>query len=77
MKVSTKTFTTTSKMDPDKMLKLAVIWGKTHRDFRSKLNGKKSILVLREGGTTLVPLEDLTDTEIAQKMPKNVMIVRA
>ena len=65
------------EMNSDKLIKLAVIWGKTHRDFRGKIEGKKAILVNRDGATQLVPLSDLTDAEIARRMPKNVIIDHA
>jgi hypothetical protein len=50
--------------------KLAAIWRNTHADFKGKIDGKAHILVLREGGTHSVPLTDLTDDEIAYKLPK-------
>jgi hypothetical protein len=50
--------------------KLAAIWRNTHADFKGKIDGKACILVLREGGTRSVPLTDLTDDEIAAKLPK-------
>jgi hypothetical protein len=50
--------------------KLLAIWRNTHADFKGKIDGKACILVLREGGTHSVPLTDLTDEEIADKLPK-------
>lgn len=48
---------------------LKQIWREMHRDYKSKLaDGTKSVLVLRSGGTTLVPLDLLTDAEIAQRV---------
>lgn len=44
------------------------IWRQTHRDYRSSTNGVRKILVLRQGGTCLVPLECLTDDEIKRKL---------
>ncbi|MFC3637311.1 DUF1419 domain-containing protein [Camelimonas fluminis] len=56
--------------------KLETIWNTTHRDFRGYAGsvdpdiwdaasmGKRTVLVLREGGTTLVCLEHLNDGEI-------------
>lgn len=63
------------KNNAEKFAKLAVVWGRTHKDYRGKVEGKKAILVLRKGGTTLVPLTDLTDKEIADRMPKNVIVI--
>jgi hypothetical protein len=51
--------------------KLVAIWRNTHADFKGKIDGKACILVLREGGTHSVPLTDLTDDEIADKLPKH------
>jgi hypothetical protein len=49
-------------------IKLQMIWKKTHRDFKGKVEGKRSILVNREGATCLVPLTDLTDEEIERRL---------
>jgi hypothetical protein len=55
-------------MERNEALKL--IWRHTHRDFKGKLaDGSKSVLTLRQGGTTLVPIDALTDAEIAEKLP--------
>lgn len=48
---------------------LALIWRHTHRDFKGKgADGIKRVLVLRPGGTTSVPLNALTDAEVADKL---------
>lgn len=50
--------------------KLAAIWRTTHRDFKGTLpDGTKTILVYRNG-TTLVGLNNLTDAEIEDRLPK-------
>ena len=49
--------------------KLKLVWKNTHNDFRGKIDGVKTILVYRNG-TTLVALNDLTDKEINDKLPK-------
>lgn len=48
--------------------KLRLIYRWTHSDFKGRIDGEPSILVLR-GSTTLVMLKDLTDAEIADKLP--------
>ena len=48
---------------------LALIYRHTHRDYKGKIGGCGSILVLRDGGTTLVMMTDLTDAEIASRLP--------
>ena len=47
---------------------LAQIWRETHRDFRGKIGGVKYIMVLRLGGSTLVPLASLSDNEVANRV---------
>ena len=58
--------------------KLDLIWKATPSDYKGiagdrwgEHQGKRSIMVLREGVTTLVLLEDLTDAEINERLPKN------
>ena len=41
----------------------ALIWKHTHRDFKGVQDGRKSIMILRNGGSTIVPLDCLTDEE--------------
>ena len=49
---------------------LKVIWGKMHSDFKCiRDDGLRWVLVLRKGGTTLVPLDDLSDAEIVRLLP--------
>jgi hypothetical protein len=55
------------KSERDK--KLAIVWKHTHRDYKGKLNGERSIMVYREG-TCLVLLKDLTDAEIEARIPR-------
>jgi len=50
---------------------LTAIWNKMHGDYRCiRDDGLRWVLVLRDGGTTLVPLDDLSDTEIVRMLPK-------
>lgn len=44
--------------------KLNLIWRNTPTEYKSTKSGYRSLLVLREGGTWLVPLSDLTVAEI-------------
>jgi hypothetical protein len=48
---------------------LGLIWQHTHADYKSTYSGFKSILVLRQAGTSLVPLSQLTEKEIAARLP--------
>jgi hypothetical protein len=49
--------------------KLALVWKNTHSDFKGTHEGVKTIMVYRQG-TRLVPLDNLTDAEIADRLPK-------
>ena len=48
---------------------LRLIWRHTHRDFKGTSDGCKFILVCREHGTHSVALYNLSDKEIADRMP--------
>jgi hypothetical protein len=52
----------------DRKAALAKIWRETHRDFKGKMDGVKTVMVLRGGGSTLVALDDLTDAEISNRV---------
>ena len=52
----------------DRKKALAQIWRETHRDYKGKLNGVKTIMVNRKGATCLVPLEQLTEDEIKKRV---------
>jgi hypothetical protein len=49
---------------------LAKVYSNTHRDYKGVFNGVKTIMVCRDGGTCLIALADLTDKEIADRLPK-------
>ncbi|WP_161906079.1 hypothetical protein [Paracoccus sp. MKU1] len=44
--------------------KLNTIYRKMPRDFKGKIDGERTVMILRDGGTRLVYLRDLTDNEI-------------
>ena len=48
---------------------LDAIWVKTHPDYKGELNGRRSILIYRQG-TCLVYLDDLTDDEIDDRLKR-------
>lgn len=52
--------------------KLKKIWSKTPRDYKGLTDGKKTIMIYRNG-TTLVPLDALTNAEIARLLPSNII----
>lgn len=43
----------------------------THRDFKGEMDGVRTIMVYRNG-LCLVALDNLTDDEIAARLPKNL-----
>ncbi|MBE0561836.1 MAG: hypothetical protein IH622_13620 [Ochrobactrum anthropi] len=57
-------------MNREQQLKL--IWQNTHKDFKGVYEGVKTIMVCRQGATTLVALDNLTEKEIADRLPKEV-----
>ncbi|KEP68823.1 hypothetical protein DL1_08585 [Thioclava dalianensis] len=49
--------------------KLDAVYRHTHSDYKGEINGVRTIMVYRNG-TTLVALDDLTDQEINDRLPK-------
>lgn len=57
--------------------KLTLIYRHTHRDYKGKAGerwgsehvGKRTLMVNRQGATTLVLLENLSDAEVADSLP--------
>lgn len=47
------------------------VWLRTHADFKGIVDGRRSLMVFRGDGPTLVPLDDLTPAEIARLYPRN------
>jgi hypothetical protein len=51
--------------------KLAAVWRNTHCDFKGTYEGVRTIMVCRRDlGTCLVALDDLSDKEIDDRLPK-------
>lgn len=48
---------------------LAKIWRDTHKDYKGKVCDVKTVMMLRDGGSCLVALDSLTDTEISARVP--------
>jgi hypothetical protein len=48
---------------------LALIYRHTPRDYKGKLDGARTILTNENGATVLVKLDELTDEDIARKLP--------
>jgi hypothetical protein len=42
----------------------------THRDYKGRMGGKPSVMILRSSGSTIVPVEDLTNRELVRNMPR-------
>jgi hypothetical protein len=49
----------------DRMIVEGAIYRKTHKDYKGKVGGKRAVLMLRNGMTTLVPLHSLSDLELS------------
>ena len=47
--------------------KLKIVWRKTHKDYKGKIEGVKYIMIFRNG-STLIPLDSLTDKEIDSRI---------
>jgi hypothetical protein len=45
-------------------LREARVYANMHRDFKTLVDGKKSVLILRNGVTLLCPVDKLTDAEL-------------
>ena len=57
-------------MKTEREQKLAAIYRTTHKDFKGQIGGERTIMVYRQG-TVLVALKNLTDKEIAERLPKD------
>jgi hypothetical protein len=44
----------------------SAIWNATHKDYRGRVIGKRSVLIMHKDKTTLVPLSSLTNKELAE-----------
>lgn len=49
-------------------MKLTLIYRWTHKDFKASPGHVRHIMINRNGGAKLVPLESLTDEEVAQRI---------
>jgi hypothetical protein len=50
----------------DRKIAEGIAWKKTHADYKAIVGGKKSILLLRNGGPTLVPIASLSNAELSK-----------
>jgi hypothetical protein len=48
----------------------ALVYRKTHKDYKGRFQGKPSIMVLRKEGSTIVPVEELTIKELVSRLPR-------
>lgn len=48
---------------------LKLIYRHTHSDFKGVIDGVEMVLVCRAGVSTLVPLDSLTEPEVADRLP--------
>lgn len=47
------------------------VWRRTHADFKGATDSRRTLMVFRNDGPTLVPLDDLTPAEIARLYPRS------
>lgn len=66
-------------MIPEHTRKAALekVWSGTHRDYRGVIDGRRTIMVLRKGGTCIVHLDNLTDGEICTRLKRDTPLRRA
>ena len=57
-------------MKTERQRKEDAVYRTTHSDFKGTYEGQRSIMVLRNGGSTIVLLSLLTDEEISSRLPK-------
>jgi hypothetical protein len=48
---------------------LRLIYRWTHRDFKGSSDGELRIMILRDGATLSIPLANLSDAEVKDKLP--------
>jgi hypothetical protein len=44
------------------------VWKRKPKDYKGITNGKRSIMILRDGATRIVPLDELTPEEIEREL---------
>jgi hypothetical protein len=59
---------TTAIMKYRRNKQLATVWKRTPRDRRRVIDDRRLICACREGGAELIPLGDLSDAEIAERL---------
>jgi hypothetical protein len=52
----------------NKTQQLKEIWKQTHKDYKGLIDGARMIMILRNGATRLVKLDELTDEEISKQL---------
>lgn len=58
----------------DRKTALELIWKKTHKDYKGGRGKNRSIMVLRNGGSKIVLLTDLTTDEIIKRLPSGTSL---
>lgn len=65
----TKTINPNTEAEKAHQKALTLIYRHTHRDYRGNYGGVKSIMVCRGGASCVVPLDGLTEAEVADRLP--------
>jgi hypothetical protein len=60
----------TTAMKTEREKQLDQIYRAMHRDYKGKIDGVRTVMVLRAGGSCLIALDSMTDEEIARHLPK-------
>lgn len=65
----TKTTNPNAEAEKAHQKALTLIYRHTHRDYKGNYGGVKSIMVCRDGASCVVPLDALTEAEVADRLP--------
>jgi len=65
----TKTANPNTEAEKAHQKALAMIYRHTHRDFKGSYDGVKTIMVCRGGASCVVSLDELTEAEVADRLP--------
>lgn len=53
------------------MSKIEQVWFHTHADFKMTIDGRRCVLVCKVGATVPAFLDEMSDDELAVRLPKN------
>lgn len=53
------------------MSKIDRVWHSTHSDFRMTIDGRRCVLVCRDGATVPAFLDQMSDDELSARLPRS------